>query len=262
MNTLGLLMRKELLYQWRTYRLLIFLLLGISVSLLAYSLEFGARSLFTLIKESTPAGVDLSVLADLLSRPPTLVGLSQRYLENIFLLSAGVVLIGGGGFAQEIQSGELTPLWSRPLPRFQIVLTRWAAATFSAFVGLFCSAILYLLFTSLHFETPKLLPFLQVLMCLGISLAVYTAIVVLASTLSRGTAMTIGIAGGGLLATQAFAFLPFLSRLSPHHPAALASTLAFGLEASLSPAWVYSVAALWMAGCLLLATWVLTKREV
>src|SRR5690606_13634633 len=119
MRTLALLVRKELLEQWRTGRVLVagaaFLLVGLVSPLLAYAMP----RLLEAIPPEELGGAEILMTAD-----PTVKDALMQYLGNFALLPLLVVLSAMGTIANERKNGTAAAVLSRPVSRPAFLLSK------------------------------------------------------------------------------------------------------------------------------------------
>ncbi|MCA9929060.1 MAG: YhfC family intramembrane metalloprotease, partial [Anaerolineales bacterium] len=190
----GVALRKELMQQWRTKRVLVvvavFLLFGLGSPLIAN---------FTPQLLSNIEGAEQ--FADLIPTPSNVDALNQ-YLRNIsqfgFIIA---VLLGMGAVAGEKERGIAPMILSKPLPRWAFVLSKFSAQAI-VYLGAFLLAALgAFYYTMLLFEPFQFWPFMLGNLLLLVWLLVFTAVSLLGSTIGRstGAAAGIGLAGAVIL---------------------------------------------------------------
>lgn len=186
----GVALRKELLQQWRTKRVLV---------VFAVFLLFGLGS--PLIANFTPEllrGIEgAEQFADLIPTPTNVDALTQ-YVKNItqfgFIIA---VLLGMGAVAGEKEKGNAAMILSKPLPRWAFLLSKFMAQALVYLGAFLLSALGAFYYTMLLFEPFAFWPFMLGNVLLLVWLLVFTAVTLLGSTLanSTGAAAGIGLAG-------------------------------------------------------------------
>ena len=220
---LGTAVRKELLQQWRTKRVLVvgavFLLFGLGSPLLA---KFTPQML------SHIEGAEQ--FADLIPTPTTADALAQ-YIKNItqfgFILA---ILLGMGAVAGEKERGTAALILSKPLPRWAFVLSKFTvqALVYALAFALAAAGAAY--YTSILFEPFQLGPFLLGNGLLLLWLLTFTAVTLLGSVIGQSTGAAAGIALVGSVLIFLSGSLPRVGALMPSGLVAWASQLGLNGE--------------------------------
>lgn len=185
------LLRKELLAQWRTYRLLIvaavLVLLGLGSPLLTrYTPE--------LLRAMPGVPPELAALMP----TPTVGYAVGEYLDN--LTQFGVILallVPMGIVVQEKERGTAAMLLCKPVSRAAFLLAKFVALALTFTAGLGLAALGSYYYIGILFERwpdPALFALLNVFLLLN--LLVYVALTLLASTLMRSQVAAGGVAFG------------------------------------------------------------------
>jgi ABC-2 type transport system permease protein len=244
-------LRKELLEQWRSYRLLavgvVLVLFGLASPLIAkYTPEF--------IK-LVPMGEELAKLMP----PPTAADAVEQYLKNssqFGILLA--LLVTMGAVAQEKDKGTAALMLVKPLPRGVFLVAKFVALglTFAVSIllaGLACYYYTLLLFGSLDFVAWLALNGLLLLMLL-----VYVAATLLFSTLTRSQVVAGGLGFAFLMALGAVGAIPGVGQYLPAHLLAGARALMGGGGGTFWPAvWV----SLGLILASLVAAWLIFEQQ-
>lgn len=210
----GALLRKELLEQWRTRKVLVvvvvFLLFGLSSPLLA-------RFTSDLLK-SVPGAEQF---AGLIPEPKTADAVVQ-YVKNLtqfgFIIA---ILLGMGAIAGERERGTAAMTLSKPVPRWAYVLAKFDAQALVYLVALLLAGLGAWFYTGLLFE-PGLAfgPFMLGNVVLWVWLLAFAAAVLLGSAIGH----TIIIAAGlGLLFSIVLLIGGAFPQAAPLLPAGLVS---------------------------------------
>ena len=250
----GAALRKELMQQWRTRRVLV---------VVAVFLIFGLGS--PLIANFTPQIISSIEGAEQFAHlipPPTRADALYQYIRNLTqfgLIMA--VLLGMGAVAGEKERGTAPLILSKPLPRWAFVLSKFVAQALVYLLGFGLALLGAAYYTSLLFTPLAFGPFVLGNLLLLVWLLTYAAITLLASTLTRST----GAAAGGALLGAVLLLLagafPRLGQLAPGALVAWAGQL--GLETAVTAnggALVASVALIVV--CLVTAVAVFEVQEV
>lgn len=201
-------LRKELLQQWRTHRVLVvgavFALFGLTSPLLAY---------FT--PQMVKALPGAEQFASLIPTPTTADALAQ-YIKNIsqfgFILAVG---LGMNAVAGEKESGTAALVLSKPMPRWAFLLSKLAAQTLvygAAFVVAGLGAYLY---TVVLFGALDAGLFLTINLLLLAWLLTFVAAALLGSVIGSTVAAAAGVGLGLAAAILAAGVIPQVGALLP-----------------------------------------------
>ncbi len=217
-------LRKELLYQWRTKRVIIvlavFLLFGFGSPMLAY---------FTPQLLQNIEGAEM--LSGLIPTPTNADALAQ-YIKNItqfgFIIA---VLLGMGAIAGEKEKGTTAMVLSKPLPRWAFIMSKFVAQTAVYLIAFLLAGLAAAYYTSLLFEPWALGQFLFGNLLLLIWLLVYTAVTILGSTVGKTTGAAAGISLAGAILLLISGTIPKWSPFTPSGLVGWASQL--GLDSTI-----------------------------
>ena len=262
MKNFVVLLQKECFFQWKTKRWLILLLVGAFLGLLASVGELATGLLLELVKKSTPSEADLSPLIAMMDRDPSLLGATQQYFKNFFMISLAVVLVGMNSVSAEIKSGVMSVVMLRPVSRYQIIAAKIGGLFFSASSGLLASAITFLVVCWPTLGGVRLVPFIGMILVLTLFLLVYCTVVVMASAISKNSAMAAGISVAFIILSNLAGSLPALAVFVPEGSFQLAVGIAFGHKSAIFPLWTLAAGLLWAVTLGLLGGWFLQRREV
>ncbi|MEO7020267.1 MAG: ABC transporter permease subunit [Ktedonobacteraceae bacterium] len=192
-------LKKELYEQYRTYRVLIalviFLLLGISAPIVT--------SLTPDLLKSLGNGIQITL------PPQTATDALQSYIKQMSQLPAlMLILLAMGSVADERGRGTAVTVLTKPLPRSVFVLAKFLAYVLTLFVSMLLAAVGAYYYTNQLFSAPPLTGFLLINLALFAFLTLILALTVLASVLFRNTVAAGGLAFGGFLV---LAILPELN---------------------------------------------------
>jgi ABC-2 type transport system permease protein len=204
----GTAVRKELVQQWRTKRVIVvgavFLLFGLMSPLLA---KFTPQML-TMVEGAEQ-------FADLIPEPTTTDSLTQ-YIKNLtqfgFILA---ILLGMGAVAGEKERGTTAMILSKPLPRWAFLLSKFTAQALVYLGGFVLAGLGAAYYTSILFEPFRLGPFLLGNGLLLLWLLVFTAVTLLGSTISSSTGAAAGIGLVGAVVLLLTGSLPRVGMLMP-----------------------------------------------
>ena len=171
--------RKEMLEQWRTYKVLIvgavLFLFGLTSPLLA---KFTPEMLAAV--PGIPAG-----MADVIPTPTVADALTQ-YIKNMSQFGILLALLMSmGAVAQEKERGTAALILTRPVSRGTFILAKFAALKVTFVVSLLLAALGCWYYTWLLFEALPWGPFLLMNALMLVNFMVYVALTLLCSTLAR-----------------------------------------------------------------------------
>jgi ABC-2 type transport system permease protein len=246
-------LRKEVLEQWRTYRLLV-----AAVVLLVFGLTSPLLAKFTpeLLK-MLPNGEQIAGLIP----PPTLMDAVGQYVKN--MSQFGVILallLAMGSVAQEKERGTAGMMLVKPLPRWVFLAAKFAALglTFAvsiALAGAACYYYTYLLFGPLPAGAWLALNALL----LAYSL-VYAALTLFASAVMRSQTAAGGLAFGLMLLLAIPGAIPQVSEYLPARLVGWGVELVAGQPGSHWPALWVSLGLI--AASLVAGWWVFDRQEL
>lgn len=204
---LGPMLRKELLEQWRTRRLLVvavvFAALGIGSPLLArYTPE--------LVKAL--AGDQFQIILP----PPTAADAVDQFLKNVG--QAGVlaaILLAMGSVAVEKERGTAALLLTKPVSRAAFLLAKLLAIGATLFVGLVAAASGGYAYTAILFETLPVPGWSAMAGLLLLALIAYASLTFLGSALSRSSLAAAAIGIGAMIVLALVSALPGIGPLTP-----------------------------------------------
>jgi ABC-2 type transport system permease protein len=219
----GAALGKELLYQWRTKRLLIvcavFLVFGMISPLLA---EFTPQLLSNL------EGAEQ--FAELIPEPSVDDAVNQ-YLRNItqfgFILA---ILLGMGAVAGEKEKGTAPMVLSKPMPRWSFLVSKFVAQALVYTLAFALAGVAAYYYTIVLFESLETIGFILANLMLLAWLLVFVAVTLLGSVLGKSTPAAAGWAALGGVTLLVAGSLPTYGALAPSGLVAWAGQLALGAE--------------------------------
>jgi ABC-2 type transport system permease protein len=220
---LGAMLRKEVLEQWRTRRMLVvavvFTALGIGSPLLArYTPE--------LVKAL--AGDQFQIVVP----PPTAADAVNQFLKN--LGQAGVltaILLAMGSVAVEKERGTAALLLTKPVSRGAFLLAKLLAIAVTLLVGLLLGAIGGYYYTAILFEALPPLGWIAMAGLLLLALVAYASLTFLGSVLSRSSLAAAAIGIGALVVLAILSALPTIGPFTPGGLNTPGAALAVGQDA-------------------------------
>jgi len=220
-------LRKELLGQWRSYRLLV-----ASVVLLAFGLlsPLTAKLMPELFK-LVPGGEQIAQLIP----PPTIQDAVAQYIKNSdqFALILAI-LMAMGAVAQEKDKGTAALILAKPMPRAAFLLAKFASLGTTLAMGLALAGAACYYYTWILFGA---IPPAAWLALNGLLLAIvlmYVALTLLCSTLAKSQAAAGGLAFGLVVILGVLGSLP---RIGEYFPARLLVWGSGLVAGTATPAW-------------------------
>jgi ABC-2 type transport system permease protein len=245
-------LRKELLEQWRSYRLLV-----VAVVLLLFGL---ASPLFAkyapqVIRLALPEGEELLKLLP----PPTAADAVDQYLKNIgqfgILLA---LLMTMGAVAQEKDKGTAALMLVKPMPRSTFLVAKFVALGLTFTVGIFLAGTACYYYTLLLFEPLSWSAWLALNGLLLLFILVYVALTLLCSTLARSQVVSGGLAFGCLVLLSVMGAVPKVGEYMPGQLTAWAAGL---FAADGSPAWLALAVSIGLIAVALIVAWLVFERQ-
>lgn len=244
-------LRKELLAQWRSYRLLIV------VAVLA---AFGMAS--PLLAKFTPEFVRLLPNGEemlSLIPPPTVADAVTQYTKNISQF--GVVLallVTMGVVAQEKDRGTAALILVKPISRRTFLGAKFVAIALSFLVGLVVAGLGAYYYTLVLFEALDPLRWLALNGLMWLFLLVYVALTLFCSTLSRSQVVAGGLAFALLVLVTGLGAIPRVGDYVPNHLISWGSALVAGRAGT---AWPALGVSLGMIAVALVGSWLVFRRQ-
>jgi len=207
---LGPLLRKELLEQWRTRRLLV---VAIVFTAFGIGSPFLARYTPELVKAL--AGDQLHIVVP----PPTAADAVSQFLKNVG--QAGVltaILLAMGSVANEKERGTAALLLTKPASRGAFLLAKLLGIGATLTISLVLATIGGYAYTAFLFEPMSVGGWAAMAGLLLLSLVVYASLTFLGSVLSRSALAAAGIGIGFMLVVALVSILP---TIGPYMPGAL-----------------------------------------
>jgi ABC-2 type transport system permease protein len=224
MTGLGPLLRKELLEQWRTRRLLVVAVVFMAIGI---GSPFLARYTAELIEALGGVGFEIEF------PEPTTADAVTQFLKN--LGQAGIltaILLAMGSVATEKERGTAALLLSKPASRGAFLVAKLTAITVTLAVSLALASAGGYFYTVLLFEAPDPLGWAGMTALLLLALVAYAALTFLGSTLTRSSIAAAGIGIAGLIVVGLVSALP---SVAPYTPAGISGSAAAALALGTDP---------------------------
>ncbi len=218
-------LHKETLEAWRTHKLLVscilYLLVGIASPLLAKL----TPAMLAMIPQEQLGGVEL-----LITKDPAVADAMAQYLGNIILMPVLAVLLTMGAVAGEKRRHTLGMLLARPVGRRALLAAKLVVPLGIHALGMLlaagaCGLYTLILFGELHWPT-----YLAVNGLLLLGMWFFVVLTLLASAISRSSAVAAALGIGAYVALLTLTGLPSLARYTPAGLFTAASDLALGKE--------------------------------
>ena len=245
-------LRKELLEQWRSYRLLV-----VAAVLLAFGLLSPLAAKYTPeIIRLLPNGDEIAGLIP----PPTMLDAVAQYLKNMsqFIVILALLLTMGA-VTQERERGTAAMMLSKPLPRWAFLTAKFAALGLTFATGLLLAGAGAYYYTWLLFGPLDAGAWLAANGLLLVYTLVYVALTLLCSVLARSQAAAGGLALGVLIGLAVLGAIPQIGRYLPGELVNWAARL-MSSGAAAWPALGVSLALI--AGALVAAWWRFERQEL
>ena len=244
-------LRKELLEQWRSYRLLI---VGVVLILFGIASPLLAKLTPELIK-LVPEGESLATLIP----APTAADAVAQYAKN--MNQFGIVLallVTMGAVAQEKDKGTAAMMLVKPMPRSVFLMAKFAALSLTFAVSIALAAIGSYVYTRVLFGALNAPAWLALNILLLIYVLVFVALTLLCSTLMRSAVAAGGLAFGTLIVLSILSALPAIAEVLPGQLIVWGTGLALGADIAAWPALGVSLALIAIS---LVAAWLFFERQ-
>ncbi len=220
------LLRKELLEQWRTRRLLVLGVLFLFFGFLGPITAQLTPELLKLVGTSAP-GVVIQI------PPPSVNDAVAQYLKNLAqILPLAVLLVAMGSVVGEKERGTLPMVLAKPIARGAVLAAKFVALVASVALSLFLGAVAAYYYTQILFGGLSLGGFLALNLLAGLYLLVVLSLTFLASTVARSTVVAAALAIGLWLAQAILAGLPRVGRASPSTLLGWAARVGAGVQST------------------------------
>ncbi len=245
-------LRKELLEQWRTYRLLI-----VGTVLLCFAgflSPLTARYAPEIIAQAVPNGDEIARLIP----PPTAASAVEQYVKNVNQFGVLLALLMAmGAVAQEKDKGTAALMLVKPLSRGAFLGAKFVAlvVTFAVSLALAGAACYY--YTLVLFEALDVGKWLMLNGLLLVLLCTHLALTLFFSTLTSSQVVAGGLAFGAWMLLSVIGALPHVGDYVPGRLAAWANGLVQGGE----PAWPALWTSLVLTGLALAGAKVILERQ-
>jgi len=246
-------LRKELLEQWRSYRLLI-----VAVVLLLFGgflAPLSAKYTPELLKALVPNGDEIVQLMP----APTAAVAVEEYVGNVGQFGVLVaLLVAMGAVAGEKDKGTAALMLVKPLPRGVFLAAKFVALGFTFALSVLIAAVACYYYTMLLFEALDLSSWLALNGLLLLFVLVYVALTLFCSTLTRSQVVGGGLAFGSLMVLSALSALP---TVGDYLPGQLLSWAGWLMNGGGEPAWPALWTSLGLIVAALIGAWRVFERQ-
>ena len=244
-------LRKELLEQWRSYRLLIAVVVLAAFGLMSPLLAKLTPEFFKLM----PGGEEFAKLIP----PPTTADAVAQYIKNISQFGVILALLMAMGVvAQEKDKGTAALILAKPMPRGVFLMAKFSALGLTFLVSIVVAGAACYYYTLILFEALEVSGWLVLNGLMLLFLLVYVALTLFCSTLTRSQVIAGGLALAQLIILSGLSAIP---RVGEYLPGQLLTWGAGLVGGSGKTAW----AALWVSvgiiAVALGAAWVIFERQ-
>lgn len=252
MRILWVVLRKELMEQWRSYRLLIvgvvLLLFGLASPLIA---KYGPE----ILRLALPQGEEILQLIP----PPTVADAASQYLKNISQFGVLLaVLMAMGSVALEKDKGTAGLMLVKPISRGVFLTAKFLALGLTFTVGILLAGVAGYYYTMLLFESLSLPAWLALNGMLLLFILVYLALTLLCSTLTGSQVVSGGLAFGVIVILSGLSAVPRLREVMPGQLNTWAGQLVAGGG---EPAWAALGVSVGLIVAALVVAWLVFERQ-
>lgn len=245
--------RKEMLEQWRTYRLLVVCVVFIALAMMSPLLAKMTPELLKLL----PGGADFAALVP----PPALLDAIGQYVKNIsqfaFLLA---LLTSMGLVAQEKERGTAVLMLVKPLGRGKFLFAKLLGQGLTFLIALLLAGMAGYYYTVFLFGSPNLSAWLVMNLLIWLWIMVFVAVTLMASALVRSQAAAAAIGFGFLLVITFLGSLPGVGAYLPGQLTVSALAVFSTPTVSIWPAVVVSLSVIVV--CMIVAWIAFDKQEL
>ncbi len=243
--------RKEFLEQWRSYRLLVVVIVFVIFGLLSPLAAKFTPELVRLL----PEGEEIVKLIP----PSTIADAVAQYSKN--LSQFGVVLallMTMGVVVQEKDKGTAALMLAKPMSRGAFLGAKFAALGLTFVIGMAIAGIASYYYTVLLFEAPVISSWLALNGLLLLFLLVYVALTLFCSTVGKSLVVAGGLAFGMMIILTGFGALPKVGEYLPGQLVRWGGELGTGSGEASWPALWGSIGIIIAA---LIGAWVIFERQ-
>lgn len=244
-------LRKELIEQWRTRRLLVLLVVLVFFGMSSPVLAYFTPELMSLV----PGGEAFKALIP----TPTMLDAVDQYLKNTTQFGVLLaLLLAMGAVAQEKERGTAAMMLVKPLPRGVFLLAKFVALAIAFLVGLALAGVGGYFYTLVLFGAPDAGAWVAMNVLLWLYLLVFVALTLLFSALVRSPAAAAGLGFGALLLLSLIGSIPGMGQ---YLPGELVNWAVSGFTGAGGAEWPALLVSLGIVFASLLAAWLVFRRQ-
>lgn len=244
-------LRKELLEQWRTYRMLVVTVVLVFFGLLSPLTAKFMPEIFKML----PQGEQFAAMIP----PPTVADAVGQYVKNGSQFAVILaLLIAMGSVAVEKDKGTAALMLVKPMSRLSFLLAKFVALGTTFAVGIVLGGLACYYYTWLLFEPLDVAAWLALNGLLLVFTLVYVALTLLGSTVSRSQIVAGGVGFGWIILLSLVGAIPKVGEAMPGKLLAWGSGLVLGVEGTAWPALAVSVGLIVAA---LAGAWAIFRRQ-
>ena len=223
------LVRQEMRYLWRSWRLLTVVVVLTVFGMLSPVLARYMREFMGMLPDGEQ-------IANLIPEPTTADAVSQ-YLKNMGQFGVMLaLLLAMGAVAREKERGTAALVLVKPVGRAEFICAKFAALGIAFAAGVAAAALGCYYYTLVLFEPLDFGSWVALSALLLLFVLVHVALTLLFSTIARSQALAGGLALGLAIILAAAASLPTVGEYLPGQLLVWAGELALGAETSAWPA--------------------------
>ncbi len=249
--TLMAAVRKELIEQWRTYRLLILVVILLVWAMLS---PLGAKYMAQIV-----TGLAGDQYANLVPAQTTILDAIAQYVKNMPLWGILLaLLLTMGSVASEKEKGTAALMLVKPLSRATFLAAKFLALGLAFLAAMALAALTGYLYTLILYGPLAWGPWLALNGLLWLEMMLTVAVTLLFSTLLRSQAAAAGLCLTGILFAGAIAGFPRLGEAMPSQLTVWAASLFTPQPVAYWPALFFSLGLIVV--CLVVA-WIVFERQ-
>jgi ABC-2 type transport system permease protein len=246
-------LRKEILEQIRTKRLMITIILLVVFAMLSPVMAKYMPEIF----KAVPGAEQFAALMP----TPTIKDAIDQYVKNTSQFAIILaLLLPMGAVALEKDKGTAAMMLVKPLPRWIFLLTKFLALGFTFLIGIALAGMMGYLYTWYLFAPMNLGAWVAINLMLWLYVMVYVAMTLLFSTLVRSQAAAAGMSFGVLIVLSIIGSIPTIAKHLPAQLVVWSGELMMGAGTAYWSSLVVSVGI--VVGSYCLAWWVFRRQEL
>ncbi len=243
--------RKELIEQWRTYRLLILVVILFVWAMLS---PLGAKYMSQIV-----TGLAGDQFANIVPTQTTILDAIAQYVKNMPLWGILLaMLLTMGSVAGEKEKGTAALMLVKPLSRATFLAAKFLALGLAFLAAMALAALTGYLYTLILYGPLEWGPWLALNGLLWLEMMLTVAVTLLFSTLLRSQAAAAGLTFTGILLAGAIAGIPRLGAAMPANLTVWAASL---FSPQPVPNWPALFLSLGLIAACLIVAWIVFERQ-